>query len=132
MAKTLSSQQVLTLAHCLTKFQSAYTAYELEHFSDLTSKQRQEIEKGLGVIADCAGRLYAYSVQLMFAEVQPQLNKLQEAAGKVEHFLSTVKKIQSVLDTVTVVVGLAASIISNDVEGISSGIDAVTGLFSKA
>ena len=84
MPKTLSSQQVLTLAHCLTKFQSSYTSYELNHFQDLTSKQRQEIEKGLGVIAECAGRLYAYSVQVIFAEAQPQLKKLQDASENVE------------------------------------------------
>lgn len=132
MSKSLTPRELIAVARCLTQFQSDITDYELKQFTVLSPVQREQIEKALGLLAATAARLYAYSVQLEFNRVLPEIKKMQEAAEKLKSFLDTVQKIQRVLDAVTAVAALADAIMSHDVEAITSGIDNMIGIISKA
>ena len=123
MNNRLTPRELIAVARCLTHFQSAITDYELTHYASLNNSQRTLIEQALALLAATAGRLYAYSVQLEFTQIQPEIQKMQEAAEGLKKFLHTVQKMQQVLDAVSAVAALADAIMSHDVESIASGID---------
>ena len=125
MAETLNPYQLIQLAQCLTRMQSAITDYELSHYTELSAAQKRGLEETLIQLAAAAGKMYAYSVQLVFKEAGTQLQQLQKAAEGLEKFLKTAQKIQQVLDIVSSIASLAAAIISLDVEGITVGIDQI-------
>ncbi|HEY4936679.1 MAG TPA: hypothetical protein VII44_08870 [Puia sp.] len=125
MAETLSAHQMLQLAQNLTGMQSALTDYELRHYSALGSEQKSKLEKTLTQLATAAGRMYAYSVQLVFQDVENWLLQLKLATDGLKKFLRTAQKIQQVLDIVDTIASLADAIISLDVEGIAVGTDKI-------
>jgi len=125
MADTLNARQLIQLAKHLTRFQSTITDYELRHYSTLDDDAKNEIEEALSLLATAAGRLYAYSVQLVFPEAAQELVRLGAAAEGLNTFLQTTLKIQRVLDIVTAVASLAGAVISHDIEGITLGIDEI-------
>jgi phage host-nuclease inhibitor protein Gam len=125
MAETLNAHQLIQLAQCLTRMQSAITDYELRHFNELTSSQKNRLEETLTQLAAAAGRIYAYSVQLIFREAETKLQQLKKATEGLKKFLQTTQKIQQVLDIVSNIASLADAIISHDVEGITLGIDQI-------
>jgi hypothetical protein len=131
MNTTLTAQEVITVARCLTRFQSDITDYELAHFSELNPSQRSTVGRALASLSATAGRLYAYSVQLIFADNASQILKMQEATRELGHFLRTVQKIQTVLEVVSSVAALADAIMSHDIDGITSGIDNIIGMVAK-
>lgn len=125
MADTLNARQLIQLAQCLTRMQSLLTDYELHHYTELSTAQKKRMEETLTQLAAGAGRIYAYSVQLIFQDAETQLQQLKQATDKLNKFLKTAQKIQQVLDIVGSIASLADSIISHDVEGITSGIDQI-------
>jgi hypothetical protein len=125
MPETLDARQLIQLAQSLTKFQSAITDYEIRHYSALDDSARETIETALSLLATAAGRLYAYSVQLVFEDVEEQLIQLRAAAEGLSKFLKTANKIEQVLDLVSSVIALAGSVISHDIEGITVGINQI-------
>jgi hypothetical protein len=131
MNTTLTAEEVISVARCLTRFQSDITDYELAHFPELSVSQRASIGRALASLAATAGRLYAYSVQLVFADTAGQLLKLQDAARDLGRFLRAARKIAAVLDVVSAVAGLADAIMGHDVDGITSGIDNIIGIIAK-
>jgi len=125
MAETLNAQQLIQLAQCLTRMQQALTDYELHHYIELGGSQKRKLEEALAGLATAAGRMYAFSVQLVFENTESQLRQLAEAADGLKKFLKTAQKIQEVLDIVSSVASVAESIISHDVEGILVGTDQI-------
>jgi methyl-accepting chemotaxis protein len=125
MAETINARQLIRLAQCLTRMQQALTDYELRHYPELDPSQKRKLEETLGQLATAAGRMYAYSVQLVFDDTESQLKQLQEAAGGLKKFLKTVQKIQQVLDVVSSVASLAEAIISQNVNGIAVETDQI-------
>jgi hypothetical protein len=125
MAESLNAHQLIQLAQCLTRMQSAVTDYELHHYTELTGIQKNKIEISLSQLAAAAGRIYAYSVQLEFREAAAQLQQIKEATEELKKFLKTAQTIQQVLDIVGSVASLADSIISHDIGGITAGINQV-------
>jgi hypothetical protein len=123
MSETLNAHQLIQLAQCLTRMQAMLTDYELTHYADLGPDQKNSLEETLTRLASAAGRIYAYSVQLIFLEATSQLQQLKKATEELKKFLKTVQKIQQVLDVVSIIGSLADAIISHDVEGITVGID---------
>jgi len=123
MAETLNAHQLIRLAQCLTRMQSAITDYELHHYTELSAVQKLRLEETLTGLAAAAGRMYAYSVQLIFQDTETQLQQLKQASERLQKFLQTAQKIQQVLDIVSSVAALADAIISHDLEGITTGID---------
>jgi hypothetical protein len=119
MEETLNAHQLIQLAQCLTRMQSALTDYELDHFAELESGQKNQIEKSLSLLAAAAGRMYAYSVQLVFQDTETRLRQLQQAADGLKKFLRTTREIQQVLDIVTAITGMADAIITHDIAGIA-------------
>ena len=126
MPETLSAHQLIQLAQCLTRQQSLLTDYELLHFTELSNEQKGNLGKSLSRLASAAGRIYAYSVQLEFKDVESQLQQLRQATEGLKKFLKTAEKIQQVLDIVSNITALADAIISHDLEGITIGIDQVS------
>ncbi len=131
MSNILTPQEVITVARCLTHFQSDITDYELKHYDDLNNVQRSEIERALSALAATAGNLYAYSVQLEFEVVQLQIRQMQAAATALKKFLQTVQKIRQVLDVVSLVADLADAIVGGDVESITSDVDNIIRMITK-
>lgn len=125
MAETLNAHQLMQLAQCMTRMQSDITDYELHHYGELNLAQKRSLEETLTQVAAVAGRMYAYSVQLVFEDTDTQLQQLQQATDQLRKFLKTAVKIQQVLDIVSSITSLADAIISHDVEGISEGIDGI-------
>jgi hypothetical protein len=125
MSETLDPHQLIQLAGYLTRMQSSITDYELNHYAELNAVQKNEIEETLSGLATAAGRIYAYSVQLVFQDAVSQLGQLQKASVNLKKFLNTALEIQQVLDIVGSIASLADAIISHDVEGITSGIDQI-------
>ena len=125
MSETLNARQLIQLAQSLTRFQSAITDYELLHYPELDIQVKEEIESSLSLLATAAGRLYAYSVQLAFQDVEEQLIQLRAAAEALNKFLKTAQKIEVVLDLVSSVASLASAVISHDIGGITEGIDQI-------
>jgi len=89
------------------------------------------LEVALTELARAAGILYAYSVQLAFEDAEGQLKQLKSAADDMSRFLKTTKKIQRVLDLVSSVAGIAAAVISYDLNGVVSGIDEVVQILAN-
>jgi hypothetical protein len=131
MSNILTPQEVITVARCLTHFQSDITDYELRHYNDLNNEQRSEIERALSALATTAGNLYAYSVPLEFAEAELQIRKMQKAATALKKFLQTVQKIRQVLDVVSLVADLADAIVGGDVESVTSDVDNIIRMITK-
>ena len=125
MAEILHAHQLIQLAQSLTRMQSAITDYELHHYGELSTAQKLRLEETLTLLATAAGRMYAYSVQLIFQDAETQLQQLKQATEELKKFLRTTEKIQQVLDIVDSIASLADSIISHDVEGITAGIDQI-------
>ena len=125
MAESLDAHQLIQLAQSLTRMQSAITDYELHHYSELSPAQKNKFEDSLSQLAAAAGRIYAYSVQLEFQEAAPQLQEIRQATEGLKKFLKTAQKIQQVLDIVGSVASLADSIISHDINGVTTGINQV-------
>ena|SRR5580765_3628299 len=123
MSGKLNSHQLIQLAQCLTRQQSLLTDFELTHYTELSPDQKNRLEECLTRLASAAGRIYAYSVQLVFLEATSQLQQMKQATDDLKKFLKTAQKIQQVLDIVGVIASLADAIISHDVEGITLGID---------
>lgn len=132
MPEILNAQQLIRLAHCLTQMQLSLTDYELRHYAELTTTQKNKIEGTLTQLAVAAGRMYAYSVQLVFTDSETQLKSLSRDSESLKKFLKTAQKIQQVLDIVSSVASLAESIISHDPGGIAAGIDDFTKLVSNS
>jgi predicted negative regulator of RcsB-dependent stress response len=128
MSNRLTSRELIAVARCLTHFQSDITDYELENYASLDNTQRAEIEQTLSLLAVSAGSLYAFVVQLEFAQIQPEIQKMQEATEGLKRFLHTTQKIQQILDVVSAVAALADAIMNTDVESITSGIDNIIGM----
>jgi len=131
MSETLNAQQLIRLAQSLTRMQSAITDYEIRQYDALSASQKGKIELALTELARAAGILYAYSVQLAFEDAEGQLKKLKSAAYDMSRFLKTTKKIQRVLDLVSSVAGIAAAVISYDLNGVVSGIDEVVQILAN-
>jgi hypothetical protein len=125
MEETLNAHQLIQLAQCLTRMQSALTDYELDHFAELDSLQKNQIEKSLSQLAAAAGRMYAYSVQLVFQDTETRLQQLQQAADGLKKFLRTTREIQRVLDIVSAITGMADAIITHDIAGIAVETDQI-------
>ena len=125
MAETLNAHQLIQLARCLTRMQADLTEYELRHYAELGAAQKRRLEKTLAELATAAGRLYAYSVQLVFQDTKSQLDQLQQASDGLKKFLKTAQKIQQVLDIVSSVASLAEAVISHDVDGIINETDQI-------
>jgi hypothetical protein len=119
MSETLNAHQLIQLAQCLTRMQAMLTDFELTHYAELDDVQKSRLEETLTRLASAAGRIYAYSVQLIFLEATAQLRQLKQATEDLKKFLKTVQKIQQVLDIVGIIGSLADAIISHDVEGIA-------------
>jgi hypothetical protein len=132
MPEILNAQQLIRLAQCLTQMQLSLTDYELRHYMDLTTGQKNKMEGTLTQLAIAAGRMYAYSVQLAFKDAEAQLKSLSRASDNLKKFLKTAQEIQQVLDIVSNIASLAEAIISHDPGGIASGIDGITKLVSNS
>jgi len=131
MSETLNAQQLIRLAQSLTRMQSAITDYEIRQYDTLSAPQKTKIEQALTELARAAGILYAYSVQLAFEDAEGQLKQLKSAADDMSRFLKTTKKIQRVLDLVSSAAGIAAAVISYDLNGVVSGIDEVVQILAN-
>ena len=131
MSETLNAQQLIRLAQSLTRMQSAITDYEIRQYDALSASQKGKIELALTELARAAGILYAYSVQLAFEDAEGQLKQLKSAADDMSRFLKTTKKIQRVLDLVSSAAGIAAAVISYDLNGVVSGIDEVVQILAN-
>ena len=131
MSETLNAQQLIRLAQSLTRMQSAITDYEIRQYDALSASHKGKIELALTELARAAGILYAYSVQLAFEDAEGQLKQLKSAADDMSRFLKTTKKIQRVLDLVSSVAGIAAAVISYDLNGVVSGIDEVVQILAN-
>jgi phage host-nuclease inhibitor protein Gam len=125
MEETLNAHQLIQLAQCLTRMQSALTDYELGHFAELDAGQKNQIEKSLSLLAAAAGRIYAYSVQLVYRDAETRLQELQQATDGLKKFLRTTREIQQVLDIVSSIAGMADAIITHDIEGIAVETDQI-------
>ena len=125
MAETLNAHQLIQLAQCLTHMQASLTDYELRHYAELSDAQKNMLEKTLTQLATAAGRIYAYSVQLVFLDAESQIQQLKQATEGLKKFLKTAQKIQQVLDIVSNIASLAGAIISHDLSGITLGIDEI-------
>ena len=123
MAETLNAHQLIQLAQCLTHMQASLTDYELRHYAELSDAQKSVLEKTLTQLATAAGRIYAYSVQLVFLDAESQIQQLKQATEGLKKFLKTAQKIQQ--DIVSNIASLAGAIISHDLSGITLGIDEI-------
>jgi hypothetical protein len=132
MAETLSAIQLIQLAQSLTRMQASLTDYELHHYPDLSTAQKNKLEFALSQLSVAAGRIYAFSVQLEFQDAEKQLQQIQGATAALNKFLKTAQKIQQVIDIVSSIASLADSIISHDIGGIAKDIDAVVQMLSNA
>lgn len=132
MPEILNAQQLIRLAQSLTQMQLSLTDYELRHYPELTTVQKNKMEGTLTQLAIAAGRMYAYSVQLVFTDAEEQLKSLSRASDNLKKFLKTAQEIQQVLEIVSNIASLAEAIISHDPGGIASGIDDITKLVSNS
>jgi hypothetical protein len=123
MAEPLNAHQLIQLAQCLTRMQSLLTDYELTHYAELSPDQKSRLEGTLTQLASAAGRIYAYSVQLIFQDASSRLQQLKQGTEDLKKFLKAAQKIQQVLDIVSIIASLADAIISHDVKGIAVEID---------
>jgi hypothetical protein len=125
MPETLDARQLIQLAQCLTHMQASLTDYELRHYTELSAAQKTRLEKTLTQLAAAAGRIYAYSVQLVFQDAESQIQQLKQATDGLKKFLKTAQKIQQVLDIVSNIASLADAIISLNPGAIADGIDEI-------
>ena len=131
MPESLDAHQLIQLAQCLTRVQSAVTDYELRHYAELSVTQKRRLEETLSQLVIAAGRMYAFSVQLEFQDAETDLRQLNQAYERLNKFLKTAKKIQQAFDIVGSVASPAEAIISHDVGGISAGINQIIQLVAN-
>jgi hypothetical protein len=118
----LNATNALDLAKVFEQSALALGQYQLEHWDDLSTSQREGLKVDKRTLLDHSQNLVTYAVGIILDEAQGSLDQIKKATAIANNVIQTITDAKKVLAIASALVALAASICVGNPTSIASAV----------
>ncbi len=118
----LTSVQCLQMGRDLSQLQANIADYQLANYNNLSDDEKAFFGKTIVSLADAAGELIAYSVNIALDEAETSIQNLTTATQKINNIVKTLENVQKWINIAGACFSLATAILELNPKDIYNGI----------